>query len=425
MFEEIENKQPQSQPQQPVQQQPPPVDVPVNNPPINQVANNIPAPSSTGIFANKGIILAVVIGIALIGVVLAGYFLLKGSGSGTEITEVQTVSVSEGVVRNQISDVDDSDIPESAHNDDEGMTVAELLGDYTRRENLPSLTMCYLVKNPEDIKYFPTELQEDYTFFEGDLSEEDQVYMDGTCQFFKEDAYTYYLTLLQTDEDEDGLNLFLEKMNRAEDTKVDTDDDGYSDLVEVINGYNPNDTLTNAIKAKWEIVEQMLEEEDFDEYAAAEICRSMVEDDGMGIDVCLDAVSNRAFDSDFCETAGFSAMTTLKFRCQENVTKNQAVRDNDTAKCLTLNQPDYCLAKIGKNNKTLEPCSLDPDTFIFCAISVYDYLDNTDDCLKYKSTMFTGDYFDGCIASVASNLGDPLLCNDHSDPDWCIANIAK
>jgi len=92
------------------------------------------------------------------------------------------------------------------------------------------LAVCYLQVNPAALSYIP-----DGKIFDDYQTRASQA-MD--CNY-KEADLNGVLSLLQTDQDGDGLNLIVEDKYGTSDDMKDTDADGYDDLTEINNGYNP------------------------------------------------------------------------------------------------------------------------------------------------------------------------------------------
>lgn len=99
-----------------------------------------------------------------------------------------------------------------------------------------ALSQCYVQKNPAILNQLPqNELTDEFyaeaakgSFGFGGCDEYTQAEIDGA------------LEKLLTDADEDGVVLALEEFFGSSDASNDSDGDGYSDLEEIIGGYNPN-----------------------------------------------------------------------------------------------------------------------------------------------------------------------------------------
>lgn len=93
------------------------------------------------------------------------------------------------------------------------------------------LAACYLKNHPEGLVYFPA----------GKISQE---YLSLTstqdCSSFTDNQINSVLAYLTADRDQDGLNNIVEQKYSTDDNKKDTDADGYDDLTEINNGYDPN-----------------------------------------------------------------------------------------------------------------------------------------------------------------------------------------
>ncbi|MBI4092339.1 MAG: hypothetical protein HY420_00245 [Candidatus Kerfeldbacteria bacterium] len=96
---------------------------------------------------------------------------------------------------------------------------------------------CYLNEHPDALKYFPESFKEGYQQFTNNDYYRQQCQSSG--KYTAQQAPRAKI-LVETDADGDGLNLHLENFFGSSDAKTDTDGDGYSDLQEVENGYNPN-----------------------------------------------------------------------------------------------------------------------------------------------------------------------------------------
>lgn len=99
------------------------------------------------------------------------------------------------------------------------------------------LVECYLRAHPEDAKFFPEGIIR--TVFV--TNSQDAVYSSvcADTRIVTPERLARGRMLIETDADNDGLNLALENAYYTDDNKVDTDSDGYSDLEEILSGHNP------------------------------------------------------------------------------------------------------------------------------------------------------------------------------------------
>lgn len=108
------------------------------------------------------------------------------------------------------------------------------------RQNIQDSVMvsCLLGLVPSEAKYFPSS----GTIFENFVkTASNQGNIDNCSQpsFFPDSERQRVRVLVETDKDQDGLNLYLENVFGTDDSKTDTDGDGHPDLQEIQNGYNP------------------------------------------------------------------------------------------------------------------------------------------------------------------------------------------
>lgn len=97
------------------------------------------------------------------------------------------------------------------------------------------LAACYVNAHPDVIAQMP---KNDLTESWRDYIEADAA--DIGCSDYALADIEASKTLLITDADGDGLTLIAERFFGSNDSKKDTDGDGYDDYIEVENGYNPN-----------------------------------------------------------------------------------------------------------------------------------------------------------------------------------------
>lgn len=108
------------------------------------------------------------------------------------------------------------------------------------RQNLQDSTMvsCLLGLEQAEAKYFPSS-GTIYNDFVKDASNQGNIDNCSQQSFFPDSERQRVKVLVETDKDQDGLNLFLENVFGTDDTKADSDGDGHPDLQEIQNGYNP------------------------------------------------------------------------------------------------------------------------------------------------------------------------------------------
>ena len=103
----------------------------------------------------------------------------------------------------------------------------EALGEFKEVINVA----CYLKDHPELMEKFPAgEIRDG---FKAESENETE------CPKLSDSEIQNVLRLVNTDQDGDGLNLASEKLLMTDDTKKDTDGDGYDDLTEINSGYDP------------------------------------------------------------------------------------------------------------------------------------------------------------------------------------------
>lgn len=108
------------------------------------------------------------------------------------------------------------------------------------RQNIQDSVMvsCLLGLEPSEAKYFPLS-GTIYDDFVKDASNQGNIDNCSQSSFFPDSERQRVKVLIETDQDQDGLNLFLENVFGTDDTKGDSDGDSHLDLQEIQNGYNP------------------------------------------------------------------------------------------------------------------------------------------------------------------------------------------
>jgi hypothetical protein len=92
---------------------------------------------------------------------------------------------------------------------------------------------CYLQEHPEAIQRFPSgELRDYFTTDIAPITAND-------CFLIGEEAIAAVDEGIRTDDDQDGLNTYLENLLGTDDANPDTDGDGFTDATEIANEYNP------------------------------------------------------------------------------------------------------------------------------------------------------------------------------------------
>lgn len=241
---------------------------------------------------------------------------------------------------------------------------------YNFRElsNLSFLLPCYLNASSSALMYFPEGHLRD---FFASISDDESI-SDLDCDnYLHPDANNYLMSLLQTDNDGDGLNLYLENINLTSDDIIDSDRDSYDDMTEVISGHDPNDFiegnnsladyydyevgeggLVNAEEGENSEEEENTEEEEDEEtsnpdeeeeevvFESPEECLTLEGDD---VDVCLNnfaiqertlAICEMSLDFNNCVSINRDAFSAL-----ENIQECY-----DYVDLLTVSNYDQCLA---------------------------------------------------------------------------------
>ncbi|MFA6466547.1 MAG: hypothetical protein WCV71_01680 [Patescibacteria group bacterium] len=301
--------------------------------------------------------------------------------------------------------------------------------DYTLTENLMFMEICYLRDHPELIKYYPENLDEHTSIFTDTLSDDGQKDIDELCVDANEDGYNYFLSLLQIDEDMDGLNLYLERYYNSSDNNKDTDGDGFDDLVEIINGYDPNNLRTEYINNIHDQLAVLYESDELDIDKIIETCNLLLIDeyskiDDQGRDSCLESASRSISDVTFCDKVNFS-FDYLYEQCKDNMVFNKASTAEECLKVQDETLRTLCIHKEVKKAKSLEPCMILPEEFDSCVNPVFGDLESTDDCYKYKSNM-TIDTFDSCLSAVAVSQNKATYCFGMNEQiNQCIIAVAE
>lgn len=164
-----------------------------------------------------------------------GYFCIDSSGfQKTTMTEINTFSCSDLEVYTEESL--DSTEDQSWSETKSGAPLRSYEAIAMER----NFILCYLLRNPQDIDYFPEiDLkQENVNAINGMELDARALYIEEECtdnetflNDFEED--------LHQDTDGDGFSKYFENLYGSDDMNKDTDGDGYDDLTEVENGYSP------------------------------------------------------------------------------------------------------------------------------------------------------------------------------------------
>ncbi|MEK7637042.1 MAG: hypothetical protein AAB402_01450 [Patescibacteria group bacterium] len=108
------------------------------------------------------------------------------------------------------------------------------------RQNIQDSVMvsCLLGLEPSEAKYFSSS-GTIYNDFVKEASNQGNIDNCSQSSFFPDSERQRVKVLVETDKDQDGLNLFLENVFGTDDSKADSDGDSHPDLQEIQNGYNP------------------------------------------------------------------------------------------------------------------------------------------------------------------------------------------
>jgi hypothetical protein len=113
----------------------------------------------------------------------------------------------------------------------------------------------------------------------------------------------------------------------------------------------------------------------------------------------------------------------------EKKIENQ-VSDKTAEDCLKMNDytplKGFCLEDQVKESKNLDPyILLDDEEFLIYVSDGFKYLENTNDCYKYRDRI-PSYVFDDCLSSVAYSQNNATYCFDVSDQMlYCITTTAK
>ncbi len=317
-------------------------------------------------------------------------------------------------LKDNISFLKSKEITDSIKTEEANIATSteDMVVDYTKKETLAYLIPCYIYKYPEASQYFPEgKLRDIFAMSpaERESTTEEPEYMTTICLPFEQKAYDYALTLLKTDDDKDGLNLFLENMYRTSDNNVDTDGDTYPDLTEVLTDHDPNNLFTAEYKAKMSKIETAIRQPSFDVNEMVALCKSF--EDATLTDPCFEFISSSPYLTDvtFCDTVGFSDELSFKGDCKENF----LMRSGKPEDCLGVggSGDSICLSQYIEKEKSLRPCMLvGAENFSVCVGGYFHFLDQVSDCNEYKQ--YLDDYlYDSCLFDVAVSTKDPKACD--------------
>ncbi len=245
--------------------------------------------------------------------------------------------------------------------------------EYKDFDSMSSIVPCYLNKNPQELIYFP---EGSLRAFFDHISSDSEIKNLSCTMYDFEEIDDYAASLFQTDVDRDGLSLYLENIYSTDDEKEDTDDDGFSDLVEINNGYNPNDANDGPRGiGLFDYNNEDLVDDNSDEA------------DG----------SDTEEDVDTEEEGGDGGTTDLP----------QEIQINQPEDCLLLEDAEInqCLNNFVESMASLEPCVLSVD-FDRCVAdaNLFSYISNNQECFVYEDYMNITN-FDKCL-SVRSTIED-------------------
>ncbi len=349
MFEDVKNQMDSQSPSRPIANAPlnnaapaTPISFSANRPTANQLANLSASATTRPRRSSRSKLVAILIAFVLVASVGGfAFWYWQGNQDKIKAALLPLAGINVGNVNFDLSDtfassteadvvISTSTPTSTIEGTEDGLaTIGELFSDYKQTATWPALLICYTATHPEANQYFPAgKLRDQYAVATSSvgLNGEDRTYMDNRCGLFSQEAYDFALSMLKTDADKDGLNLFLESIYHTSDAKVDTDGDTYSDLTEVLTGHEPNDVFVNQIKDKMSQVENLLELETVDFSKVLSICSSM---EAPFKDTCLLMAASRSTDSNFCKTAGFSPYYTYQSQCEDGLgTMNSSTPSN-------------------------------------------------------------------------------------------------
>lgn len=279
---------------------------------------------------------------------------------------------------------------------------------------------CYLLENPSALAFVPEgTLRDGYAALKED---EEPV---GLCESFKELGWGAIEPLATVDQDKDGLNGFLELLYHADDTKADTDGDGYSDLTEVQSSHDPNDIYTLRKGELGDQMQEVLSATPVDIPKVVDVCCEYQA--GTDRETCLAQASGKINDPTFCDNVDFPAESYEYTQCKNSF----LFKTGNPQDCLNIvggSDPYICLEQYAKEQRSLKPCELlEGEQFKVCAggIDVFSSLPNSSECYTYQSRL--DEYqFDECIKAVAHSTKNPSLCfeQDQDYPGYCVERVA-
>jgi hypothetical protein len=346
--------------------------------------------------------------IIIIGIGLAIYFFISDDKKIDYVTLNQNTSV------NNINNKANASNPESNL-------------DYKTIENLILMSSCYLNKYPNDVQYFPENLRDKNAYVPDKANEDDMEFIKKYCSNYTQEAFDYFAKLIRTDADKDGLNVYLEVIFSIDDNKLDTDNDGYNDLEEVVSGHNPNDLLTQKQNDARDRVSLLMQEDPINQKAIILACAALdIEGSALASqkDSCLEQASRMISDPTFCDKAKFTPNSYFYGLCKDNMIGSAAKTAEDGLKINSESLKGICIDEKVKELKSLAPCSLPGITFTECAWNKFYYLKDRADCDTYSILLGKDDFME-CLFAVAKTTHDTSLCKEITNigPNTCISQV--
>lgn len=206
---------------------------------------------------------------------------------------------------------------------------------YQDINNWTILVKCLSYKNQDIKQYFPAALWNQYLYSSSTNFDLQQ------CANYGNEADAYILNLIKTDNDQDGLNDMLERIYLSSDMLVDTDQDTYSDLTEVINGFDPRvpaKPLLNDYQKSSVIIKKFTAGE-LDVYQAVAECKNQMEQ-SYSQDDCVGKIYALLEDRDHCTLDIFPTSTiNMPFMvemCKESVLIREIIKSGNASRCNEL-----------------------------------------------------------------------------------------